>query len=66
MAEVALWKVAGALGFGIVLAVVLAFVLGRVAEEHQGRRRFRALFLSLLVVYALGFAARYALVEVMP
>ena len=66
MAEVALWKVGGALGFGIVLAVVLAFVLGRVTEEHQGRRRFRALFLGLLVVYALGFAARYALVEVMP
>lgn len=66
MTEVVLWKVAGALGFGIVLAAVLAFVLLRLAEGRHGGRLFRALFLALIVVYALGFATRYALVEVMP
>ena len=66
MAEVALWKVAAALGFGIVLAVVLAFVLMRVAGTREGGKAFGALFVALVAVYALGFLARYALVEVMP
>ena len=66
MAEVSLAKVAMALGFGILLAMVLGFVLGRVAENNKGHRLFTTFFLTLLCVYALGFAARYVLVEVLP
>lgn len=64
--DVTLWKLAAALGFGIVLAAVGGFVLLRVAEDKNGRQLFKALFLILLGVYALGFVARYALIEVMP
>lgn len=64
--DVTLWKLAAALGFGIVLAVVGAFVILRQAEAQTGRSLFKAVFLTLVCVYALGFAARYALIEVMP
>ena len=64
--DVTLWKLAAALGFGIVLAAVCGFVLLRVSEDRSGRRLFKALFLTLLCVYALGFAARFALIEIMP
>ena len=66
MADVTLWKVAAALVFGIVLAAVLAFVLLRVAEDRTGGRLFKALFLALICVYALGFAVRYAVIEIVP
>lgn len=66
MADTMVWKVAAALLFGIVLTAVLAYALGRVAENRAGGHLFKALFLTLLVVYALGFAARYALIEVIP
>lgn len=66
MADVTVWKVAAALLFGIVLAAVLAFVGLRVAEDRTGGQLFKALFLMLLCAYALGFAARYALIEVIP
>jgi hypothetical protein len=64
--EVALWKLAAALGFGIVLAAMAAFTVLRLAEARMGRSFFRAVFLILICVYALGFVARYALIEVMP
>lgn len=64
--DVTLWKVTAALGFGIVLAVVAAFVLLRLAQARTGRSLFQAVFLLMIGVYALGFAARYALIEVMP
>jgi hypothetical protein len=64
--DVTLWKVAAALGFGIVLAAVAGLVLLRLAEARTGRRYFKAAFLILLGIYALGFATRYALIEVMP
>ena len=64
MADVSLVKVALALALGLVLAVVLAVVLARLARGGKGL--FRAAFLTLLCVYALGFAARYVLVEVLP
>lgn len=64
--DVTLWKLAAALGFAIVLAAVGAFVVLRQAEARSGRSLFRAVFLTLLCVYALGFAARYALIEIMP
>uniref|UniRef100_I2Q4W8 Uncharacterized protein n=1 Tax=Desulfovibrio sp. U5L TaxID=596152 RepID=I2Q4W8_9BACT len=66
MAEVSLLKVGLALGSGIVLAMVLGFVLHRQAEKRGGRELFRTFFLVLICVYALGFAARYALVELLP
>jgi FtsH-binding integral membrane protein len=66
MAEIALTKVAMALGFGLLLAVVLGFVLTRLAEGRGGKGVFRAFFLTLVCVYALGFAARYVLVEILP
>ena len=66
MADVTLWKVAAALGLGIVLAAVLGLVLLRVCEGRAGRGLFKILFLALVGVYALGFAARYVLVEVLP
>ena len=66
MAEVALVKVAMALGMGILLALVLGFVLSKVAENRGGRRLFTTCFLVLVCVYALGFAARYVLIEVLP
>lgn len=66
MADITLWKVTAALLFGIIVAAVLAFVLLRVAEDRTGRMFFRAVFLTLIGVYALGFAARYALVEILP
>ena len=66
MADITLWKVTAALLFGIIVAAVLAFVLLRVAEDRTGRTLFRAVFLTLIGVYALGFAARYALVEILP
>lgn len=64
--DVTLWKLAAALGFAIVLAVVGAFVVLRQSEARSGRSLFKAVFLILVCVYALGFAARYALIEVMP
>jgi hypothetical protein len=66
MAEVSLFKVAVALGLGIVLAGVLGFVLARMAESRDGKGLFKAAFLTVLGVYALGFAARYTLIELMP
>ena len=66
MAEVSLFKVAVALGLGIVLAGVLGFVLARMAEGRDGKGLFKAAFLTVLGVYALGFAARYTLIELMP
>ncbi len=66
MAEVSLVKVALALGCGIALAAVLGFGLGRHARKTDGRDLFRPLFLALVCVYALGFAARYVLVEILP
>ncbi|MHC1789821.1 hypothetical protein [Solidesulfovibrio sp.] len=66
MADVSLLKVALALGLGIVLAGVLGFVLARMAEGRGGRGLFKAAFLTVLVVYALGFAARFTLIELLP
>ena len=66
MADVSLFKVAVALGLGIVLAGVLAFVLARMAENRGGTGLFRAAFLLVLCVYALGFAVRYTLIEIIP
>ncbi len=66
MADVAILKVAAALGFGIILAAALGFVLLKMAESRGGRRLFASLFLTLVCVYALGFAARYVLIEVLP
>jgi hypothetical protein len=66
MEDVSLMKVAAALGFGIVLAGILGFVLARMAENRRGEGLFKTAFLTVLVVYALGFAARYALIEVLP
>lgn len=66
MADVMVWKLAAALVFGIVLAAVVAYVLWRLAEDRTGGSLFKALFVALIVVYALGFAARYALIEVIP
>jgi len=66
MADIILWKVTAALLFGIILAAVVAFVLLRVSQDRAGGNLFKALFLSLILVYALGFAARYALIEVIP
>ena len=66
MADVSLVKVALALALGLVLAGVLAAVLARLARGRGGKGLFRAAFLTLLCVYALGFAARYVLVEVLP
>ena len=63
-ADVTLWKLAAALGFGLVLAAVGAFVVLRQAQS--GRTLFRSIFLALICVYALGFAARFALIEIMP
>lgn len=64
MADVSLVKVALAMALGLVLAGVLAVVLARLARGGKGL--FRAAFLTLLCVYALGFAARYVLVEELP
>jgi len=66
MADVMVWKVAAALVFGIVLSAVVAYVLWRLAEDRTGGSLFKVLFVTLIVVYALGFAARYALIEVIP
>ncbi|MEA4856488.1 MAG: hypothetical protein AAGU21_06795 [Solidesulfovibrio sp.] len=66
MADVSLLKVALALGFGLLVAVVVAFALSRAAEGRGGRGLFKAFFLVLVCVYALGFVARYVLVEVLP
>jgi len=66
MADVSLAKVALALALGIVLAGGIAVVLARMAEGRGGKGLFKAAFLTLLCVYALGFAARYTLVEVLP
>lgn len=66
MADVSLVKVAVALGLGIFLAVVLGFILSRHAEGRGGRGLFKTFFLVLTCVYALGFAARYVLIELLP
>ncbi|EFL49316.1 conserved hypothetical protein [Solidesulfovibrio fructosivorans JJ]] len=66
MIDVSLEKVAMALGLGIVLAMVMGFVLARLAEGRGGRGLFTACFLVVLCVYALGFAARYVLIEILP
>jgi uncharacterized membrane protein len=66
MADAALFKVAAALGLCIVLAAVFGFVLSRLAENRGGQGLFKAFFLVLVCVYALGFVARYVLVEVLP
>lgn len=67
MAEVSLLRVGLALGLGIVVAVVLGFVLGRRVEGRPaGGSLFTTFFLVLVCVYALGFAARYVLVELLP
>lgn len=66
MADVSLLKVALALGLGIVLAGVLGFGLARLAEGRDGQGLFKAAFLIVLAVYALGFAARFTLIELMP
>ena len=66
MADVSLMKVALALALGIVLAGALAVVLARMAEGRGGKGLFKAAFLTLLCVYALGFAARYVWIELLP
>jgi len=66
MADVSLVKVAMAMALGIVLAGALAVVLARMAEGRGGKGLFKAAFLTLLCVYALGFAARYVLIELLP
>lgn len=66
MADVSLVNVALAMALGIVLAGVLGVVLARMAEGRGGKGLFKAAFLTLLGVYALGFAARFTLVEVLP
>ena len=66
MADIALTKVALALGLGLFAAVGVGFVLSRLAEGRGGKGLFRTFFLTLVCVYALGFAARYVLVEVLP
>ena len=66
MADIALTKVALALGLGLLAAVGVGFVLSRLAEGRGGNGLFRTFFLTLVCVYALGFAARYVLVEVLP
>lgn len=65
MAEISLVKVMVALGFGLLLAVVGGFVLSRLCENRGGKGVFRSAFLLLVCVYALGFAARYVVVEVL-
>ena len=66
MEDLSLAVVGAALGLGIVLAAVLGFILARRAEKNGGAGVFRAAFLAFIVVYALGFAARYVLVEALP
>ena len=66
MADLSLTKVAVALGGGIVVAAGLGLLLGFLAERRHGNGLFAAFFLTLVCVYALGFAARYYLVEVLP
>ena len=66
MADVSLVKVALALVLGIMLAGLLAVVLARMAVGRGGKGLFKAAFLTILCVYALGFAARYTLIELMP
>ena len=66
MADVALFKVASALGFCLVLAVGLALVLSRRAEGRGGQGLFKTFFLVLVCIFALGFAARYVLIELLP
>jgi hypothetical protein len=66
MAEVALTNVAVALAIGLVLAVLLGFILTRLAEGRSGQGLFKIFFLILLCVYALGFATRYVLIELLP
>jgi len=66
MADVSLVKVALAMALGIVLAGALAVALARMAEGRGATGLFKAAFLTLLCVYALGFAARYVLIEVLP
>lgn len=63
---ISLEKAAMALGFGIVLAMISGFTLARVAEYRADKRLFPTFFLVLLCLYALGFAARYVVVEVLP
>jgi len=64
---VSLSKVAIALGGCLLLAVALGFFLTRLsAKRAGGHGLFPAFFLALTCVYALGFAARYLLVEVLP
>jgi hypothetical protein len=65
MAEVALTNVAVALAIGLVLAVLLGFILTRLAEGRSGQGLFKIFFLILLCVYALGFATRYVLIELL-
>lgn len=66
MAEVSLLQVGLALGLGIVLAAALGFVLGRRIRGRDGGSLFTTFFLVLVCVYAVGFAARYVLVELLP
>jgi hypothetical protein len=66
LADITLMKAAFALGVGLLAAVVIGFALSRAAEGRGGRGLFKAFFLVLVCVYALGFAARYVLVEVLP
>ncbi|HML54467.1 MAG TPA: hypothetical protein PKC79_10255 [Solidesulfovibrio magneticus] len=66
MEELSLAVVGAALGLGIVLAAALGFILARRAEKNGGAGVFRAAFLAFFAVYALGFAARYVLVEALP
>jgi len=65
MADVALFKVAAALGFCIVLAAVFGLFLSRMAEGRSGQGLFKTFFLVLAGVFALGFAARYVLIELL-
>lgn len=66
MEDLSLAVVGAALGLGIALAAVMGLILARRAEKNGGAGVFKAAFLSFVVVYALGFAARYALVEALP
>lgn len=66
MADVSPTRVAMALGAGLVLAVFAGLGLSFLAERRHGHGMFAMVFVTLVCVYAVGFAARYYLVEVLP